>query len=488
MKNQYIITLLLALLIITVSCEKVTDQVNPSGITPESFYKNASDADAAIISAYDAFQNPERYVLWGDARSDLLVQSDRSGINELQLAKGDVNSSNPYAAWDNMYNAIKRANSVLKNVPLINDASLDIGNKRARIMGEAYFLRALAYFYLVRTFDNVPLILEPYESLNQDLYPKQAAPAEVYAQIEKDLIAASPRLADLPYGTNVQQNKGRATKGAVRSALTDLYLWNKNYQKAADTALAVINSPANYTLVSGANYGNMFNTATENSSESIFEIQITYANNFEGLGARGQNTNGLVNMFLPLAANGFAGGDYVIRPSDKLMNAFSGNDLRRAATFGNTGPIPNTPPFRDANLPYVSKYMGTVTTSGGAIVRYTDANQIIYRLADVILMRAEALNELGGTGTFTAITLLNSIRSRAGLLPTTALDQSEVRLAIENERFLELAFEGKRYFDLKRTGRYAAVTGNPNANWLRWPIINTELPPLNPNIIQNPGY
>lgn len=452
------------------NCESVTDQFNPSAITGENFYKTAADADAAIISCYDAFQSPSRYVMWGDARTDMFASTDRSLLDEFQLVNGDVNAANGYTNWDIMYNAIKRTNSVIKNVPGIADVSLR--DRKERIMGEAYFLRAMAYFYLVRTFDNVPLILEPYESPSQNFFPSQAQPAEIFAQIESDLVAASARLSHVPYNSTIQ-NKGRATKGSARAALSDLYLWNKKYQQAADTALAVINSPAPYTLVSGANFGTLY--TAKNTSESIWEIQFN--NTFqEG------NNNNLVEIFLPLGGIGYQGGNRRLQPSAKLIASYAPEDLRIPATFKDTGPVPA--PWRDPNLIYVNKYFGTLANQNS--VRFQDANQIIYRLADVILMRAEALNELGMTGD--AIALLDQIRTRAGIPPTTATTADEVRLAIEEERFRELAFEGKRYYDLKRTGRYADVTGNTNPDWLRWPITLTELPPRNPNIKQNSGY
>ncbi|MBC7892978.1 MAG: RagB/SusD family nutrient uptake outer membrane protein, partial [Sphingobacteriaceae bacterium] len=188
---------LLALSALALSaCRDVTTQVNPSGIAASSFYKNGADADVAINACYDAFQNPERYVLWGDGRSDLFAVTDRSSVTDQQLVNGNLNATNGFAGWGEFFEAINRTNSVLKNVPNIADPGFTA--RKERILGEAYFLRAMAYFYLVRTFDNVPLILEPYESLSQDFFPKQATPEQVYAQVEADLKAAETRLTDRP--------------------------------------------------------------------------------------------------------------------------------------------------------------------------------------------------------------------------------------------------------------------------------------------------
>jgi len=454
---------------IILSCNKVTNQVPDSIITPTNFYKTASDADNAINGCYDALQNlPSNLELWGDGRADILASTSRSGSSDLQVVNGNVSSS--YTGWDAFYSGINRCNNVLKNVPLITDPSLD--SRRDRILGEAYFLRGLLYFYLARIYERPPLILQPYTDLSADFYPHNSSRDSIFAQVESDFKMAAARVPDLPFTTTVE-NKGKTTKGVIHAAMTDLYLWEKKYQQAADTALTVINSPAKYSLVPGASFGTIF--TTKNTAESIMEIQYNYAN-LEGTGSQQSNSN--TYIFLPLGGS-VSEGDWHFQPSTALLNAMPTTDLRSSITYKNTGPSPA--PFRDPNLEYIAKYPGTFVGT----VLYWDNDFILYRLAEVILFRAEALNELGQTTD--AITLLNQVRSRAGLAPTTATSQADTRLAIENERFVELAYEGKRYFDLVRTGRYAAVTGHTDPNWLRWPIPSNELV-VNPNLTQNPGY
>ncbi|RYE16430.1 MAG: RagB/SusD family nutrient uptake outer membrane protein, partial [Sphingobacteriaceae bacterium] len=206
-------------------------------------------------------------------------------------------------------------------------------------------------------------------------------------------------------------------------------------------------------------------------TESIFEVEFNYSY-LEG------NSNSLSDIFLPLGGS-YTAGNWRLQPSAALLAALPATDLRSSITYKNTGAVPA--PYRDANKIFIAKYPGTLV--GSAF--YLDANLVVYRLAEVILFRAEALNELGQTAQ--AIILLNQIRTRAGLTATTATTQANVRLAIERERFAELAYEGKRYYDLVRTGRYAAVTGFTNVNWVRWPIPANDIT-RNPNLVQNPGY
>ncbi len=449
--------LVIITLVISFSCTKVTDQVPESIITGINFYKTATDADNGINACYDALQGSStNYEIWGDGRTDVLASTDRSGSADLQVVSGNVSSSNSYVGWGSLYSGINRCNGVLKHVPDITDPAL--AGRKDRILGEAYFLRALFYFYLTRTFENVPLILEPYEDLNADFFPKQSDRATIFVQIEADLKQAEQLVPDLPFSSTLE-NKGKATKAAVRCVMADLYLWEKKYELAANAADLVITSPVRYTLVSGVNYGTLF--ASKNTSESIFEVQ--YSNSYAEY-TQHSALNYISDLFLPLGGT-LTAGNWRYQPSP--------------ASYKNTGNAPA--PYRDANKTYIAKYPGTIASN----VMYLDANRIIYRLAEVILFKAEALNERGQT--LEAISLLNQIRNRAGIGNTSASSQPEVRLAIEHERLAELAFEGKRYYELIRTGRYAEVTGFTDPNWLRWPIAATEIT-KNTNLIQNQGY
>jgi len=458
---------IICLPLVLLCCKKVTEQIPDSNITPANFYKTASDADNAINACYDALQgSSNNYEIWGDGRADMLASTDRSQSSDLQVASGNVSATNDYVGWGSLYAGINRCNSVIKNVPLMNDPAL--AARRDRIVGEAFYLRALFYFFLTRTYENVPLILQPYEDLSGDFFPKNSSREVIFDQIEKDLKLAETAIPDLPFSTLIE-NKGKATKAAVRSTLVDLYLWQKKYQQAADLAGQVINSSVGYSLVPGTNFATIF--TGKNSTESIFEVQYNYTYQ-EG------NNNSLSELFLPIGGS-INAGNLRYQPTNALLATLPSNDNRASITYKNTGA--NPAPYRDANKLYIAKYPGTVVGT----IFYPDANRIVYRLAEIILFRAEALNELGQPQN--ALPLLNQIRTRAGLTPSTATTQQDVRLAIEQERFAELAFEGKRYYDLIRTGRYAAVTGYNNANYLRWPLPASEII-KNPNLVQNPGY
>jgi uncharacterized protein (UPF0297 family) len=300
------------------------------------------------------------------------------------------------------------------------------------------------------------------------LFPARAPMDSVYMQIIKDFEVA------LDYVKPTAQHNGFATTGAANAMLAKVYatIEPHDYNKVVQYCDGVINGP--YSLL--PNYEDLWNNTDENTDESIFEI------NYEGTET---NANWGVNMF-----RGFDWKKFNI-PSNDLVKAFDdeGDMIRKNSSiiFESQGfPDPHWP---QDNYPFINKWRIFGVSS--------PQNYIFLRLADIILLKAEALNELGDVNG--AAELVNQIRSRVDLPNTTASDQASMRLAIEKERRLELAFEGHRWFDLKRTGRAIEVinnaideTGQPlgynlTENRLLWPIPQAELD-INTSLTQNEGY
>lgn len=453
--------------LVLTACSKVLDQTPQDKITEENFWKSAGDAEAAATGIYDAMQSmAQQYPLAFDAGSDATTGLL---INYSPFSQHGIPVDNAIVAtyWQNNYTGIGRCNDLLKNVPGISDVLFADGQK-ARIMGEAYFMRAYFYYNLVKAYGGVPLVTVPYESFNADFTIARSSVDDVFKQIVADLKQAETSLP-VSYPSNVD-TRGRATQGAAKALLAKVYLSMKDYTNAAAKALEVINNPT-YTLATGsAAYSAMFSANGKNSNESILEIQYVSASS-EG--------NGLFSFYMPTGTPaGIQPGSYQIAPTTKIVNAYEAGDIRKAAALG----------FNNANLPYVNKYARL--TSGA------EPNIFVMRLADIILVRAEALNNLGQTAD--AISLLNTIRRRAFGLPLTTASVRDfpsandiangydLTLAIENERFKELAFEGQRFYDLARTGRAQAVLGITVDKTL-WPIPLREIG-RNPRLVQNDGY
>jgi hypothetical protein len=470
------------------SCKKFLDR-EPLSYLPDNStndtvpLKTASDAENAISAVYSAMKNSQSelymldYYVNGDAQSDnSYAGADNPANFQIDEYKIDATNSNVSRDWAYYYGLISRTNNVIQNVPKITDAALT-GTRKDEIMGEASFVRAFAYFDMVRLWGDIPLVTKEVPFIASDnidevypiLYPSRTPKADVYAQIIADLetsIAKSPSA----YGPT----KFRGTKGAAHALLAKVYAtiephdWAKVNQHC-DAVLA-----AGYSLL--PNYDWLWDNAHENSAEAIFEMDCT-----------DWSTGGEWGVFM------FAGTDWkkFNTPTNDLVNTFiaEGDSIRKHSSivFADVTGAWTDRYWPASNYPFINKLRDF---SGGQ-------NQIFIRLADIILLKAEALIELNDlTG---AKNLINQVRSRVSLPNTPANTQAELRLAVEKERRLELAFEGVRWYDLVRTGRAIPVMNalkdgsgaslgyNLTQNKLIWPIPQGERD-KNTNLTQNPGY
>ncbi len=474
--------------IIVTACEDFLEMEPVSqGIAVENtnadsiLYKTANEVEAALAGAYSDFKNEYfqiDYYVNADAQGDgCYAGADNPANFQIDDYNIDAINSNVSRDWGYLYSTIGKANAVINNVEAVPDPELTAQRKK-EILGEACFIRAFMYFQLVQLWGNVPLQLKEVSTISAEtleeiyplLYPPRTPKAEVYTQIIADLEVAL---------TNVKAtatHKGYATKGAVNTLLAKVYATQEphDWNKVKQYCDAVISG--GYSLV--PDFDDLWNNTQENSSESIFEINYN-----------GGSTDGNWGTKM------WRGTDWkkFNIPSNDLVKAFDEEQdvIRKQASIiwqDITGKWSDEH-WPQNNYPFLNKWRNFVEGS--------DQNYIIYRLADILLLKAEALNELGDvTG---AASLVNQIRSRVQLPNTTASSQEAMRLAIEKERRLELVFEGHRWYDLKRTGRAIEVINNVTGvggvpigynlteEKLIWPIPQSELD-KNVNLVQNPGY
>jgi len=380
--------------------------------------------------------------------------------------------------WSGNYVGINRANLVINNVP--NVATLG-GGLKTRLVAEAKFLRAYFYFNLVRSFGGVPLILS--DTLLNNNRMARASKEQVYALIESDLDAA---VAGLPLKSGYgNADLGRATQGAAQTLLAKVCLYEKKWSRVKALTDSVIAS-GQYSLY--ADYSKLFTQAAKNSVESIFEVQ-----------ARAGNTCGTGTQYaqVQLPRGPDAPGWGFNNPSQKLIDSFETGDPRLKATVSSPGDtlydgwvVP-----ADVVNPHYNKkaYIGMADYAACGLGD-DPKDIIILRYGEVLLMNAEAANELGQSGA--ALADLEMIRARArggrmGVLPKVVVTaQDGLRNAIWHERHVELAMEQDRWWDVIRQGRGVQIFGpqgfQANKNEV-WPIPATEIA-LDPNLQQNPGY
>ncbi len=486
-------TLITAITFLLVSCSSDFLDRKPRGqLTYDTFFENEDHALQSVNAIYNIFRSWEFTALPYLGATDIISDDSDKGSSEndaLYLAELDQFQSNATNAtyssmWTGHYQAIFRANLAIENIPGIEMDE----NLKARLIAEAKFLRAFCYFRLVQWYGEVPLITS---ILTEDQFFSQqrAAISEVYGQIEKDLQEA---IAVLPESSKyAAADIGRVSKGAARGILAKLYMVKKDYTKAVEQCEAIISSNE-YALM--PSYAEIFTSKGEQGPESVFEISaVAIQAAVAGPGASPYNmVQGVRGV--PNLGWGFN------RPSDNLIAAYEPGDPRRQATVIYVGEIlpdgstkvednPDILNERYNQKAWVPKHAGLQDNGPG--------NLRLLRYADILLLAAEAYNELGNGAA--ALPLVNQIRKRARgtnnfiLADIATTDQAQLREKIRKERRIELAMEQHRWFDLVRWGIAGDVmraAGKPfiDNKHERFPLPQTEIDLSDGVLDQNNGW
>jgi hypothetical protein len=480
----------------------------PEGFTTtESFYKTGQDLNSATIAIYSALRGLQGFGNWPNlelasdqARADSREPNatTRSGDH----LNWDAVTGQTGGYWNTFFSVITRANLVLDRGPGIETSSELM---KSYNLAEARFLRGYAYLWLTKLYDAVPLLLSTEDQTNPS--PTRTPVEEIHEAVIADLTAAE---ADLPakwpstdiFGLPTQ---GRLTKGAAQMALADLYLWRSSFlvknewQQASDWAKKVIDSGV-WSL--NDDYFRTFLPAYKGNPEMIFMIPNT--------GKEGRTSSPWQLFYYPRDWGiDQWGGWGLIHPTGWFDSSYAAGDYRKEAGYisgGCSGGGMCVARFADGPMPW--KYR---KSDNGANWPLGDVDAPLYRYAEALLIYAEAQNELGNTTV--AVQYLNMIRARARkgtgaearLAPADyppTLGQAAVRDAIYMERAWELAFEGKRWFDIvRRDSRepgywLMSLNRDPNSKSVipvislhkkRFPIPQAQIN-ANPSLTQNPGY
>jgi tetratricopeptide (TPR) repeat protein len=495
-KSKFYKVLVLTVIVMSAcSCNKYLELRPQDGVTRDKFWQTKEQLLSAVIGCYNALitapakdRSPaEDFFIWGELRADMVSPGPAMTVDELNIVNTNILASNAVSKWQSIYRVINLCNTVIAYGPgvikvdnTLTQAQLDAN------LAEAYALRGLMYFYLVRTFGDVPMKLNPSDSDNDLEQLAKTDRKTVLTQIVADLkIAETGAVAS--YGNNAY-DKGRVTKFTVNAIQADVYLWMDNYTDCIAACDKIINS-GKYGLVAGDKgwFNNLY--VTGNSAEGIFELQFDI-----------QALNPYFVMFATTRPRYFANPAiidkfYTVDPLDENNKDIRGIDVAMHVSDQ-----------------LIYKYIALNPTT----LRTTDnsyAHWIMYRYADVLLMKAEACANSGRGQD--ALDLISTVRTRANALigslqGPAAADVAGLTDYIVAERAREFAFEGKRWYDLLRNAKrnnYArldilltAATSivpsevqqsalnklkDPNSHYL--PIYLTELQ-NDPNLVQNPFY
>jgi hypothetical protein len=480
--------LMVVLMIFTqISCSDWLELIPPGGLIREEFWKTRSDVDAVLMAAYSSFSQMDRSLfLYGELRADMIKGSGNQPWEEQLISENNIYPDNSSTSWVNFYKIINYCNEVIVNAPLVQEIDHTFTDYQMQgLVSEAYFLRSLAYFYLVRIYKEVPLVLTPSQTDDTEFYVKKVDEETVLNQIVADL-EANRTFAPSESFKTLKENKGRASKAAFDALLADIALWRFDYNNVVKY-VDQIESTKKFVLMPSGRWFELFYPG--NTLESIMEFQ--FDGNLQQRNGTYDLTSRNSNQYKPsqkaLEILSFKYASELVRGEDASIRKYGEDDF---IIWKYVGQAPDGQSARSGSDQY-------------------SCNWILYRYADVLLMKAEALSQLGNyPGAFDIIT---EIRDRAGV-GAISIANSPVAYedAILNERALELSYEGKRWFDLLRMGRrnnyarkdklieiivsnvpstqkriLATKLTNPNGWYL--PIYEGEIE-RNKQLVQNPYY
>ncbi len=507
-------------LTVPTGCGGYLDVYPENELPTDKYWASKSDVENVLYAGYYTLRSSvESYLIsWGEYRAGCVYNTRSDDLKQF-----NITANTGTANWSTMYQIIHDANLVLSRAAGVRDKddSYTEGEMNSHLC-EAYFLRALAYFYLVRNWRDVPIVTVSYETDKDEYNVAKSPEADVIAQIKSDLNAAVVLGAAKESFETTWQTKGRATKWAIYALLADVDLWSHDYDGAISAANEVLqstsaNAPRFMSTPTHASWFSMFNPG--NAEESIFELQ--WNKNYSD-GALPQ-INNLPSMFYGLNDKNGNSTTRTLQYSETMADAFTteyreivarhyedGQQVR--TQYGGCGNIDREPDV-------VWKYVGGTTLQETRTNDDLDPHFIIYRVTEVMLIKAEALvmrsEGQNADDNHTAMTIVNAIRHRTNLQDASVDESSleELMRAVYHERIMEFAGEGKAWYDFLRLGRYGNVAsvnfrqmmldnvidynkqasestirnvlGDENKWYL--PVNNSEIN-NNPLLVQNPSY
>ncbi len=470
MKKSIFQTITCLAVIITLSgCSDWFSITPQSEMVAEDFWKDKTDVASAVSSCYRGMCEGNfvrRLIVWGEVRSDNVIYGQSNETDLTYVLNASISPSNSYTQWGDFYTVINNCNTVLAKAPSVRDNDPNFSQAELnQYLAEVKAIRAFCYFTLVRTFNEIPYISEPYLDDTREYKVAQSSADSILNVLIEDLKSVEGDVAK-EYAVNTAYNKGRVTQKAIWALIADMCLWRQDYNQCITYCDKIINTNAYnpLTLVPASQYfSKVFFDG--NSDESIWELQFDY------------NTN-----------NGAVTSMYGGTNTNPLLCASSLSDLRGSSFFREKD-YRRCNAFVLNNGSYmIKKYVANHTSNDLTTIKASDfvwgnstSNWIFYRLADAYLMKAEALVERNtGNDITDAVALVSQIydRSNPDLDPGSLIssyNQAMARDLVFDERQREFLFEGKRYFDIVRRIRREGSPTDIVSNYLLAKYVSMSL-------------
>ncbi|SHM77817.1 Starch-binding associating with outer membrane [Mucilaginibacter sp. OK098] len=502
MKNsisKYFAIIFLCSVGLLTSCKKYINEGPIDTPTDANFWTTERAAQSGLAGAYGLLRtsltSDKAYFIFGDATANefssyssdwtlgSISSSGRWNFNYVPYNEGVLHN------WTSFYQVISQCNLILNKVPAIPAANFtdDPVATRNQILGEAYFIRAYCYYYITEVWGQPVIVTQAYTDPINAKPIARSSDADGFNQAVSDL---KKSISLLKYGySDASKIAVQANRGSAFALLSKVYMWQKQYSQASAAADSVIQN-GQYTLESGSSLANIYKG---HDQESIFEMNMLYSPNQNEAqnGKPDQYGNvGVFSVFLSTPfVNGKSGDNWVVNLDlvNSLFDTTSTQDARLKSTFYGLQTI-NPLMVKYANVIYQNPSQKTLP--------FVSNNMVLLRLADILLIKAEAAIDLGDQGT--ALTYLNRVRQRAGTGPYIPSSPSDLLYTIMDERGRELYGEGQWYFDLVRSGLiddpnyYNVIDGYlptriANKGY-QWPLDLRTLLPQDPLLTQNPWW
>jgi len=494
MKNKINILVGLLCMMLTTSCNDWLDLKPNNEQVTDDYWKSKEDVESVVTSGYYYMREcVPYYIKWGELRGGAFYSMNS---DDVKLQDFNLTPSYKLCEYANFYKVIDNANSVLHYAPAVR--SID-NTYYESVMNshlcEAYFQRAYSYLILLKNYQSVPLITEPYVDDSQSFDVKKSTEEEIVGRIKKDVETALATGAAKGSYEETWQTKGRVTKWALYALMADVCLWNEDYEECVKYCDMILNATDAFRPVFVSNTNDWYTLFFPgNSNESIFELNWDYNielknNNFASLWSQSASSR------LRFSREAI---EKMRAETEELEKAGMLLDGRAGRMYLATYVTDNGAPYQTANNFYFWKYNGNeVVDITGGVRTHQDANFIIYRVAEIMMMKAQA--EIMSGHNREALTQINRIRNRAGLANFKGIDLDDPLMEEEinnlsklelleevlDQKELEFMGEGKRWYDLLWFGRIdknayvdlfvdEVLKGNQTTNlsWIRSVLVD----------------